>query len=322
MKASFLALLILTVCSLELSFAYKISQLYSGATFFNGFDFFTAGDPTHGYVNYVNQSRATSQGYIGLKGNAVYIGSDHTNVVTGRGRDSVRLSSKVNWDSGLFILDSTHMPAGCGTWPAWWLVGPNWPNEGEIDIVEGVNNNAADATTLHTSTGCEMSEEDAQDFTGKWGLGADGKPATDCFIHAPHEYNNQGCGIVPNGTGTYGTSFNAAQGGVYVLEWTGDFIRAFFFPRSSIPPDIKSGNPDPTTWGKPYAFFQLGTHCPDVHFAKMTMVINLTFCGDWAGNVFGQMCPGLGGCNAYVKSNPTKFTEAYWMINSISVFQM
>jgi beta-glucanase (GH16 family) len=34
------------------------------------------------------------------------------------------------------------MPAGCGTWPAFWLVNddPNrWPYDGEIDIVEGVN---------------------------------------------------------------------------------------------------------------------------------------------------------------------------------------
>ena len=23
---------------------------------------------------------------------------------------------------------------GCGTWPAFWLVGPNWPNGGEIDV--------------------------------------------------------------------------------------------------------------------------------------------------------------------------------------------
>jgi hypothetical protein len=26
-----------------------------------------------------------------------------------------------------------------GTWPAYWLCGPNWPQGGEIDIIEGVN---------------------------------------------------------------------------------------------------------------------------------------------------------------------------------------
>jgi len=306
---------------LQISLAYHLTQQYAGSTFFNGFDFFTAGDPTHGYVNYVNQTRAQQQGYIGLRGNAVYIGSDMKNVVkSGRGRDSVRLNSHATWNAGLFILDASHMPAGCGTWPAWWLVGPNWPNAGEIDIVEGVNQNTQDATTLHTSSGCDMSAEDKNSFTGQWGLGSDGSPATNCFVQAPREYPNQGCGIVA-GSGTYGAPFNSAGGGVYVLEWTGTYIQAFFFPRNGIPADIKAGNPQPQNWGKPYAFFQLGTHCPNVHFEQAAMVINLTFCGDWAGGVFGAQCPGLGACTSYIQNNPAKLSEAYWLINSIAVYQ-
>lgn len=39
------------------------------------------------------------------------------------------------------------------TWPAIWEVGANWPNQGEIDIVEGVNDVSPNAAVLHTATG-------------------------------------------------------------------------------------------------------------------------------------------------------------------------
>ena len=34
------------------------------------------------------------------------------------------------------------------------MVGPNWPNEGELDIIEGVNLNTYDQVTLHSSPNC------------------------------------------------------------------------------------------------------------------------------------------------------------------------
>jgi hypothetical protein len=54
-------------------------------------------------------------------------------------------------------FDIKHMPQGCATWPAAWETGEsNWPNLGEVDIIEGVNDNAPNAATLHTSSGCTM----------------------------------------------------------------------------------------------------------------------------------------------------------------------
>jgi len=303
-----IVVVVLSLLSISSGQTYGLKKKYAGATFFDDWNFETFGDPTHGTVNYVNQSYAQKMGYISTDGGSVYIGTDMKTVVpaSSRGRDSVRISSKATYRYGLFIMDLTHMPTGCGTWPAWWLVGPNWPSGGEIDIIEGVNLQMADQTTLHTNTGCDMSKVDKNMYTGH-------SVATNCL-------GNNGCGIVAN-TNNYGAPFNAANGGVYVMEWTTDFIRTFYFPRNAIPGDIGSGTPNPSAWGKPYAYFALGANCPVSHFVDEVIVINLTYCGDWAGQVFGSQCKNLGACNAYVKGNPTKFTEAYWRINYVSVYQ-
>jgi beta-glucanase (GH16 family) len=49
------------------------------------------------------------------------------------------------------------MPQGCATWPSAWEVDEaDWPYEGEVDIVEGVNDQSPNQSTLHTSAGCTM----------------------------------------------------------------------------------------------------------------------------------------------------------------------
>jgi beta-glucanase (GH16 family) len=53
---------------------------------------------------------------------------------------SVRIKSNKTYKYGVTVFDIRHMPQGMGTWPAAWTVQENgWPNYGEIDILEGVN---------------------------------------------------------------------------------------------------------------------------------------------------------------------------------------
>ena len=47
---------------------------------------------------------------------------DTTEKISGN-RMSVRIQSKNNFTGGLLVLDAAHMPAGCGTWPAFWSDG-------------------------------------------------------------------------------------------------------------------------------------------------------------------------------------------------------
>jgi hypothetical protein len=53
---------------------------------------------------------------------------------------SIRIVSTKTFYHGLVIADFDRMPFGCSVWPSFWTVGPSWPHNGEIDIVEGVNN--------------------------------------------------------------------------------------------------------------------------------------------------------------------------------------
>jgi len=285
--------------------AYQLATSFQGTNFFDGWDFWTTADPTHGYVNYVGRNTAQQQGLINATSSSAYIGSDYKNVASGNGRSSVRLTSQKSFNNGLFIIDLSHMPTGCGTWPAWWTVGPNWPAGGEIDVIEGVNVNNNDQTTLHTNAGCSMASEDRSKFSGN-------------LVNADCQ-GNTGCGIT-TGSGSYGASFNSHQGGVFAMEWTSQFIQTFYWPRGSIPADVNSASPNPSSWGKPYAYFQEGGNCPSSHFHDHQIVFDLTFCGDWAGNVFAQDCPGKGSCTDYVKNNPAAFKDAYWTIQYVKVF--
>jgi beta-glucanase (GH16 family) len=159
MRSTSLALLLASICVPAARATYSLQTDYSGANFFEEFDFFTEADPTGGTVRFVNEAEANDTalaGYLDM-GNgqtAIYMAADSTSEVTdGSGRSSVRVSSNQTFNHGLFIIDIQHMPTGCGTWPAFWLLGPSWPQGGEIDIVEGVNLNTQNAMTLHTSPG-------------------------------------------------------------------------------------------------------------------------------------------------------------------------
>ncbi|KAI4234342.1 MAG: hypothetical protein L6R40_006763 [Gallowayella cf. fulva] len=279
--------------------AYSIKDDYSAHNFFNMFTFDTYDDPTHGYVNYVDQARANSLNLYHVSNGQVTWGVDHANAASGRGRNSIRLTSKAQYTHGLVILDIAHMPASvCGVWPAFWMTGPNWPHSGEIDILEGVNTGTQNQMTMHTSAGCTLANANCE--------------------------GGLGCAIKPAGINNYGTNLNNAGGGVYATEWTSAAVNIWFFPRHSIPTDISISKPNPWSWGPATARFVGGPNCNiDQHFMNNHIVFDTTFCGDWAGAVWAQegTCAALaGGCHDYVRDHPEAFGEAYWTVNSLRVY--
>ena len=94
----------------------------------------------------------------------------------------------------------------------------------------------------------------------------------------------------------------------------------WYFNRDHIPADIKTGNPNISAWGLPFANFDFGVNCLGKKFNTQKLIINLTFCGQWAGDAFSSMCPGKGVCDDYVRDNFWQFNEAYWLINFVRVY--
>eukprot|EP01119_Soliformovum_irregulare_P003953 TRINITY_DN14982_c0_g1_i1.p1 TRINITY_DN14982_c0_g1~~TRINITY_DN14982_c0_g1_i1.p1 ORF type:complete len:306 (-),score=70.62 TRINITY_DN14982_c0_g1_i1:40-957(-) len=289
--------------------AWRLTDSFVGNNFYNGFDFNTYADPTHGFVKFVDEATARADGLIWTKDDYVYMGSDHKNHAP-NGRNSIRVTTKKSWSRGLFVLILDHMAGGqCGTWPSWWTVGADWPNEGEIDIIEGVNRNTANQMTLHSGNGCEMPWS-GRNETGR-------VVAINCDAHVN---NNAGCGVLSTQPNSFGEGFSSAGGGAYAMEYTEKGVKTWFFTKSRMPRDIASNEPNPEWWPIPDAHFPFDGECSSRHFGNQKMVFDLTFCGDWAGSAYRSSgCPGE--CNEYVANNPNAFEGYYFGIRSLKVYQ-
>ncbi|ETN42237.1 uncharacterized protein HMPREF1541_04178 [Cyphellophora europaea CBS 101466] len=299
---------------------------YSGKQFFQKMQFFSDPDPTQGHVKYLNMATANSTSLAGLieddgPNDTVFLGTDYISV-TPEGRPSVRVQSKQTYNSGLFIADISHMPGGvCGAWPAFWLLGTAapWPQAGEVDIIEGINVQTENLMALHVSGSFIV------DNTSSLMSGA--LQSTDGDVASPVQPHNKGALVQAMTNNTFGAGFNANRGGVYATEVTPDSkrISIWFFPRGSIPVDITAGQPEPTSWGRPLANFagdDLDFHSK---FKSLKIIINLTFCGEWASKRAvwdASSCARLAStCEDYVSNHPEAFQTMYWAIRSLKVYE-
>lgn len=298
---------------------YYLSDYHVGSEFLKAFQFQAIADPTHGRVNYVNESVALAKNLTYASWDSFVMRADHITVLNASdpGRDSVRIMSYKTYTTHVVIFDIRHMPQGCATWPAAWETGANnWPYEGEVDILEGVNDVAPNSMTLHTGPGCTMPA------TNRTQTGT--TETTDC--NAFDNYN-AGCGVSAPSMNSYGPAFNENGGGWYAMERTSAYIKIWFWPRNdrSVPLDVSlpiaSPIIDTKLWGTPTAYFPNSTSCDLAEeFGENNIIINLTLCGDWAGAVFdSDGCPG--DCVTYVDENPAAFINAYWDLASVRVYE-
>ncbi|CAE6457258.1 putative glycosidase C21B10,07 OS=Schizosaccharomyces pombe (strain 972 / ATCC 24843) GN=SPBC21B10.07 PE=3 SV=1 [Rhizoctonia solani AG-1 IB] len=297
--------------------SWKLTDDFKGKNFYEHFTFEAIPDPTHGRVNYVDMQTAMAKNLTEVKNGNLILRADSTTVLdpNGPGRDSIRMQSKKQWTTGVSVFNLNHMPEGCGTWPAYWMTQvENWPVNGEIDILEGVHDQPPNHSALHTVTGCVVPLN--RTMTGT---------ATAANCSWLHNYN-QGCPVQWARTDSYGPPLNKMGAGWFVTERTEKRISIWFWGRNdnNVPFAIKQGLPIICTkdFGIPAATWDSSDEC---EFKKImglqNIIINLTMCGDWAGQdaIFqGAGCPGT--CVDYVNKNPASFKNAYWDIASLKVY--
>ncbi|KAG2074811.1 glycoside hydrolase family 16 protein [Suillus decipiens] len=298
---------------------YTLDECVSGEGFYDSFNFENIIDPTNGRVMYVDRTTAQNLNLTYATSDTFILRADHTTVLNANdtGRNSVRIRSNNQYYQHVVVFDIQHIPEGCGTWPAIWETKESdWPASGEVDILEGVNNVVPNQSTLHTSHNCSMPNNTIQSGT---------LITTNCDASVAY---NVGCAVkLTEDMNSFGPAFNNIGGGWYAMERTLHYIKVWFWERCDpfVPLDVRTGAwiIDTDTWGIPAANFPNNTECDiQSHFGGNNIIINLTFCGDWAGNAAVYNASGCPlDCVTYVDNNPSAFTNAYFEISSMNIYK-
>ncbi|KAH7100358.1 family 16 hypothetical endo-1,3(4)-beta-glucanase from glycoside hydrolase [Auriculariales sp. MPI-PUGE-AT-0066] len=336
-----LSFVLAAVLPLALTTTWNLQDEYIGSGFYSGFSFQAISDPTHGRVQYVSKSAAQSAGLVSTSSDSFIMRVDNTTTLSASaaGRKSIRLQSNKSYTHHALIADIRHLPSGCGTWPALWTVGSDWPNNGEVDIIEGVHGITPNLMSLHTSAGC------TQGYTVEEMKGA--VVSKDCNADAN---SNQGCGVRGASSRDFGSPFNNAGGGWFAMERTSTRIRIWFWSRqdSSVPSAVKNGDSTIYTdsFGTATAVFANSSSCnleqhfavhlrqgvivaprvvalPTYAFIAHHVIINTSLCGDWAGSSSAWAasgCSSTGSCVDYVNQNSGAFWTAYWDFAALRMY--
>jgi len=300
---------------------YTLRVKHQGKNFFDVWYFYSAVDPSHGNVQYVSASDASVAGfaYFQANGTTVLAVDSKSQVPPGGKRKSVRICTKDAYNDGLFIADFLKLPHGPTVWPAYWSVGNTWPDGGEMDIVEYVNEAAANQYTLHSGSGsdCTIDTNPQAIYTDANG---NSQPFSGTLMGTECRSSNgadAGCAFSDSGSDSVGHAFNMAGGGVFALLFDNTQVSIWRFSRSNIPQDITAGNPDPTQWGIPMAYWSNSTCDIANHFTNQRFILDMTICGDWAASVYDNL--GIGSCTDAV-ANASNYAWAQWKINYIAMY--
>ncbi|KAF7291851.1 hypothetical protein MIND_01210300 [Mycena indigotica] len=302
---------------------YKLTNKLEGQAFLDFFNYDSGTGDNNGVANYVN---GVKEGLAYTSNGKVILSVDTEEKVSSR--KSLRMVSKKTYnakDQNLFVFDIKSMPSVCGTWPAVWFTGANWPYDGEIDVVEGVNAYNKNIYSVHTGSGCSVSDSAVKSMSKVTLLEATG-------FSCDATTDPGACGFSDNSAATFGPGFNAAGGGVFALQFDTDGIKMWFFQAGSVPGDITSQAPAPSSWGAPKMAISPSTCDPTKFFHDLMMVVDTNLGGTFTEGVWGvdgaggqqTSCKKQTGVNTaadFVLNHGSKFGDgAHWEINGFYIY--
>lgn len=274
---------------------YSLDWVAEGKSFFDGWKFLWK-DDNHGSAEYLLKDAA-------LKNGVAQAYDTHAIITAGKAspkykwkRQTAKIESYKSWKHFLVAMKYTHLPYGCGVWPAFFTLGTKqpWPKGGEFDILEYVNMDVS-KSSVHMGAGCTLSPQ----AVNKFGNMPDrNKMDYNCLT----DYGQSKLGCAPNKWMKTGQQWSQ-QPGVVALEWTDEHIKIFAIPASEVPRDLESNRPNPENWDRwlfsYYPLLESGCSSDLLDPQKLLMQIN--FCGDWASKVWhldGQCKHLVHGCRS------------------------
>jgi len=277
--------------------AYKLDWEAKGKSFFDGWHFDTI-DENHGAAEYLPRDRAVEAGVVkAFDTHAILTVGGRAGNSSRPKRQSAKLISKGAWKNFLLVMRYSHLPYGCGLWPALWTLGAGgageWPNGGELDFMEWANE-LPQEVSLHVGHGnrCKLDPE----LVNKYGKMEDlNNMSYDCVT----DYMTSELGCAPNRPEVVTGEEWSKAGGVLAVQKTASFAKVFHIPEVALPAGIDSDSPDPDKWDSKFvvAYFPFADSeaknpgsCPNPQdvMTEQNIIMNINMCGDWAGGMWSQ----------------------------------